>query len=58
MVKIRLWGLEEEISKFAELLKMQDCIHITQCSSPYSDRGESEYKRIYLEAEIRTVTNK
>lgn len=53
MIKIRLWGTEEEISKFADLLKEQACIRIMQRSTPYADRGESEYKRIYLEAEIK-----
>ncbi|MBD5585523.1 MAG: hypothetical protein HDQ88_10605 [Clostridia bacterium] len=52
MVKIRLWGLPDEIKAVSDFLKAQPQVRITYRSSERNDRGESEYKRIYIEAEL------
>lgn len=56
MVKVRLWGTLEEIRAFADFLKKQPQVRVLSRSAECSDRGESEYKRIYIEAELHEVT--
>lgn len=50
MVKIRIWGLPKEVeqAKFA----IEENFKINYSSPPYKDRGESEYVRQYVEAEL------
>lgn len=54
MIKIRLWGELNEITEFKEYLKAQPRLRLTYASEPCADRGESAYKRIYIEASLRS----
>lgn len=49
MIKIRLHGTPEEIKKAAKVI--EGTFSVLNKSSEYSDRGESSYKRLYIEAE-------
>lgn len=51
MLKIRLHGLEEEITAYIQKMEKDDSIRILSESSPYADRGKSEYVRVYLDIE-------
>ena len=52
MIKVRLWGELEEVTAFKEYLKAQPRLRLTYSSEPCADRGESAYKRIYLELNL------
>lgn len=52
MIKVRLWGELEEVTAFKEYLKAQPRLRLTYASEPCADRGESAYKRIYLELNL------
>ncbi len=54
MIKVRLWGELEEVTAFKEYLKAQPRLRLTYSSEPCADRGESAYKRIYIEASLRS----
>ena len=54
MIKVRLWGELEEVTAFKEYLKAQPRLRLTYASEPCKDRGESTYKRIYIEASLRS----
>ncbi len=54
MIKVRLWGELEEVTAFKEYLKAQPRLRLTYSSEPCADRGESTYKRIYIEASLRS----
>jgi len=53
MIKLRLHGLEEEIKKCAEHFKQDEKIKVLSESELYKDRGKSEYKRLYLDVEMK-----
>ena len=55
MVKIRLWGTPEEISEMKDYLKSLLRLRVNSCSEPCSDRGESIYKRVYMEVELKEL---
>lgn len=50
MIKIRLWGLPEEVeqARFA----LEESFKINYATAIFKDRGESEYVRQYVEAEV------
>ncbi len=50
MIKIRIWGLPEEVAKTRKAL--EGAFKINYTSTPYPDKGESKYVRQYVEAEI------
>lgn len=52
MIKIRLWGELNEITELKEYLKTLPRLRLTYASEPCKDRGESAYKRIYLELNL------
>lgn len=52
MIKIRLWGELNEITELKEYLKTLPRLRLTYASEPCADRGESAYKRIYLELNL------
>lgn len=52
MVKVRLHGTPEEVKRFADYLEANPRIQVNQRSEPYSDRGKSVYKRVYLDVEL------
>ena len=52
MIKIRLHGPKDEIDNALTQLKMLPSIKILSESEPYADRGNSEYSRVYVDAEI------
>ncbi len=52
MIKIRLWGELNEITELKEYLKTLPRLRLTYASEPCKDRGESTYKRIYLELNL------
>ena len=52
MIKVRLWGEVDEINELKAYLKTLPRIRVKSCSAAHSDRGESEYKRIYIELDI------
>lgn len=54
MIKIRLWGELNEITELKEYLKTLPRLRLTYSSEPCADRGESAYKRIYIEASLRS----
>ena len=54
MIKIRLWGELNEITELKEYLKTLPQLRLTYASEPCADRGESAYKRIYIEASLRS----
>ena len=53
MIKIRLHGVEEEISEYLNKIKKDKDVKILSESSLYADRGKSEYKRLYLDVEVK-----
>lgn len=52
MVKIRLWGLLEDIELAKQELEKN--FRVLSVSCPYKDRGESEYYRLYVDVELKT----
>lgn len=55
MVKIRLWGTPEEIAEMKDYLKSLLRLRVNSCSEPCPDRGESIYKRVYMEVELKEL---
>jgi Protein of unknown function (DUF3970) len=53
MIKIRLHGLQQEISEYLKKLHNDQDIKILSESNIYADRGKSEYKRLYLDVEVK-----
>lgn len=49
MIKIRLHGTEKEVKETVDLLKSK--LDLLSVSSPYPDRGESQYVRVYVDAQ-------
>ena len=49
MLKIRGQGLPEEVREFADALERTG--RVLERSEPYSNRGESRYVRVYIDAE-------
>ena len=52
MLKVRLHGMENEIQNYLNKIKKDENIKILSESDIYSDRGKSEYKRLYLDVEV------
>lgn len=58
--KIRLTATAQEIENwkaFFDLLARANVINLLEVSDSYSNRGESQYQRLYLEAELRVDVN-
>lgn len=55
MVKIRIWGLPEEVDKAIE--KIVEGFEVLSASETCHDRGNSKYVRVYLEANIGQSTD-
>ena len=53
MIKIRLHGVEQEIFEYLKKIKMDKDVKILSKSDIYADRGKSEYKRLYLDVEMK-----
>ena len=53
MIKLRLHGLENEINDYLNKIKEDENIKILSESDIYADRGKSEYKRLYLDVQIK-----
>ena len=53
MIKIRLHGVEQEIFKYLKKIQNDENITILSESDLYADRGKSEYKRLYLDVEMK-----
>ena len=53
MIKIRLHGVEQEIFEYLNKIKNDENIKILSESDIYADRGKSEYKRLYLDIEVK-----
>ena len=51
MIKLRLHGTVPEMDAFIKALEKVEGAKIMSESSPYKDRGKSEYSRIYLDVE-------
>jgi hypothetical protein len=52
VIKIRLWGTREELAEALPILR--DSYNVLSVSQLHRDRGESEYYRLYVEAEIKS----
>ena len=50
MVKIRIWGLPEEVD--GAVKKIEDNFEILSASEPCHDRGKSKYVRVYVEVNV------
>ena len=53
--KIRLTATQQEIDNwktFFDLLARANVINLLEVSDSYSNRGNSQYRRVYLEAEL------
>ena len=53
MIKIRLEGTQEEIEDFMAGFRPQ--YNVLSESAPYSNRGKSQYVRVYLDVEQYTI---
>ncbi|MCD7724710.1 MAG: hypothetical protein LUI12_04050 [Clostridiales bacterium] len=53
MLKLRLQGTKEDITRFVDFLKGSPRIRIIQMSDIYANKGANRYFRLY--AEIETV---
>ncbi|MEA5498194.1 hypothetical protein VB834_25270 [Limnoraphis robusta Tam1] len=54
--KIRLTATAQEIENwraFLDLLARANVINLLEISDSYSNRGNSQYQRVYLEAELK-----
>jgi hypothetical protein len=54
--KIRLTATAQEIENwkaFLDLLARANVINLLEVSASYSNRGESQYQRVYFEAELK-----
>ena len=49
MIKIRIWGLPEQVEQAK--MAIEESFKINYVSQAFSDRGESKYVRRYIEAE-------
>ena len=55
MAKIRLMATPQEIESWKAFLSVLDhakVINVLQTSEKYSNRGESQYQRVYFEVEL------
>lgn len=57
MIKVRLEGTPEEVKELITELEKSN-IKILSESKPYNNRGNSSYKRIYLDVDINKVDRK
>lgn len=53
MIKIRLHGTEQEVMEAVKSL--EPTFKLLSVSTPYKDRGQSEYVRVYVDAEKKEV---
>lgn len=53
MLKLRLQGTKEDITRFVDFIKESPRIRIIQLSDIYANKGTNRYFRMY--AEIETV---
>ncbi len=53
MIKIRLEGTLDELAE--ALPRLRDTYHILSESKPYKNRGQSEYYRLYVDAEVNPL---
>lgn len=51
MLKVRLHGTITEIEAYTKKMEEDKNIRILSQSTPYADRGKSEYVRVYLDIE-------
>ncbi|MBO5327784.1 MAG: hypothetical protein J6B04_01270 [Clostridia bacterium] len=51
MIKLRLHGLINEISKLLDFLYSCPEIRVLCASAPYADKGNSSYVRVYVDIE-------
>jgi hypothetical protein len=56
VVKIRLWGLPDEVEQAKKII--EDSFKINLMSDAYTDKGTSKYVRVYADAELPTTNNK
>ncbi len=56
MIKIRLQGTKPEIDKTISYLEL--VMELYSVSGYYKDRGNSQYYRVYVEAEMFELANK
>lgn len=56
MIKVRLWGMPEEVKKFADYLEnLSPNVQVLQRSGEYLDRGKSLYVRVYVDVEQKEL---
>jgi len=53
MIKVRLHGTKEEIEKAISYLEL--VANLLSVSGYYKDRGNSQYYRVYVDAEIYEI---
>lgn len=53
MVKLRLWGEEEELRELMKHISLDEDVKVLSMSDPYPDRGKSEYVRIYIDIRLK-----
>ena len=56
MIKIRLHGTKDEIQKTIAYLDL--VANLLSVSGYYKDRGQSQYYRVYVDAEMFELENK
>jgi hypothetical protein len=52
MLKLRVHGPLPDIKEYTESLRQDKSMRLLSVSEPYKNRGESEYYRIYIDAEV------
>lgn len=55
MIKIRLHGTKDEIDKTISYLAL--VMDFYSVSGYYKDRGNSQYQRVYIDAEVIEIEN-
>jgi hypothetical protein len=56
MIKIRLQGTRDDLAEALPVIR--DAFNVLQESTPYQDRGQSAYWRLYIEAEIKPLIDR
>lgn len=53
MIKVRVEGILEDIKKVAEVFESSEGIQVLSESEPYKNRGNNNFFRVYIDAEIK-----
>ncbi len=58
MIKVRLMGTQNDISRFERILRKTAEIELTEFSDIYRNKGTNKYYRAYAEVEMKKTAER